>query len=136
VPCHETRRFEDLSSTHMRPHRVCPQQRLYSVWAYCDDPIFIVVGAERTLRAATVAPTQPPTTAAITNRPSRGTRVFVQRHLWPTYACEEHAGEGWAATVVSTTAHTCVVSFDFACAPDGSAFESERLATEALLLLL
>jgi hypothetical protein len=51
VPCHEARRFEDLSSTDMRPHRVCPQQRLYSVWAYCDDPIFIVVVAERTLRA-------------------------------------------------------------------------------------
>ena len=40
------------------------------------------------------------------------------------------------STVVSTTAHTCVVSFDFACAPDGSAFEPERLATKALLLLL
>jgi hypothetical protein len=83
-----------------------------------------------------VAPNQPPSTAAITGRPARGTRVFVQRHLWPTYACDEHAGEGWAATVESTTAHTCVVSFDFACAPDGSAFEPERLATEALLLLL
>ena len=83
-----------------------------------------------------VAPSQPPSTAAITGRPARGTRVFVQRHLWPTYECHEHAGEGWAATVESTTAHTCVVSFDFACAPNGSAFEPERLATEALLLLL
>ena len=32
-----------------------------------------------------VAPNQPPSTAAITGRPARGTRVFVQRHLWPTY---------------------------------------------------
>jgi hypothetical protein len=43
---------------------------------------------------------------------------------------------GWAATVVSSTHHTCVVSFDFARTADGAPFEPERLATDALLLLL
>jgi hypothetical protein len=82
------------------------------------------------------APSTPPTTAPITSRPSANTRVFVQRHLWPTYDCNEHAGLGWAATVVSSTHHTCVVSFDFARTADGAPFEPERLATDALLLLL
>ena len=51
-----------------------------------------------------------------------------------TYARVEHASKG-AATVVSTTTHTCVVSLT-SHVLYGSAFESERLAAEALQLLL
>ena len=37
-----------------RTTRVCPQERLYSIYMYLDDPICVVVGVERALRALRV----------------------------------------------------------------------------------
>ena len=49
-PCHQARRFEEHGE-RASGARVCPNQRLYSCYMWTDDPIFIVVGAERAVRA-------------------------------------------------------------------------------------
>ena len=49
-PCHQARRFEEHGE-RARGVRICPNQRLYSCYMWTDDPIFIVDGAERAVRA-------------------------------------------------------------------------------------
>ncbi|EOD07904.1 hypothetical protein EMIHUDRAFT_106273 [Emiliania huxleyi CCMP1516] len=51
-PCVPTRRYEDFG-TGPAPTTtfVCAQHRLYAVHMYTDDPVFIVVGVQRALRA-------------------------------------------------------------------------------------
>ena len=48
VPCHNTRRWEQ---SKLKGIEVCPQLRLYSAFMYTDDPIFLMVGVDRALRA-------------------------------------------------------------------------------------
>ncbi|KAL3893081.1 MAG: hypothetical protein SGPRY_014491, partial [Prymnesium sp.] len=49
--CHHSARYrkDQLSGA-----QVCPQQRFSTGFIYTDDPIFIVVGARRTIRAIKV----------------------------------------------------------------------------------
>ncbi|KAL3911925.1 MAG: hypothetical protein SGPRY_008513, partial [Prymnesium sp.] len=47
-PCHHTRRWAETSAGGVE---VCPQARLYGALMYTDDPIFVVVGADRGVRA-------------------------------------------------------------------------------------
>ena len=83
-----------------------------------------------------VVPMGPPNLGEVSGPLRPGTDVFVPKEIWPAYECNEHAGLGWAASVVSATKYTCVVSFTFACTPDGTPYENERLATSALKLLI
>ena len=72
----------------------------------------------------------------IHGRLRRDDAVFVPKELWPHETCNEHAGLGWAATVVSTTQHSTVVRFTYARAANGAVFEDERLLTSALKRLV
>ena len=51
--CQPNRRWQQ-AGVGETPLMVCAQQRLYSVYMYTDDPIFIVVGCQRTIRALRV----------------------------------------------------------------------------------
>ena len=83
------------------------------------------------------APTAPPNVSAIGDKALRqGDAVFVARRLWPDEPCDEHAGQGWAATVVRSTSETAVVSFTYARDEDGNLFANERLKVSSLLRLL
>ena len=81
-------------------------------------------------------PQQPPHLADIAEHLQRGDCVLVPRSVWPTYECAEHAGLGWAATVVSATKHTAVLHFKYARAENGARFSDERLATHVLKRIL
>ena len=51
-PCVPTRRYEDFGAGSAPTTTfVCAQHRLYAVHMYTDDPVFIVVGVQRALRA-------------------------------------------------------------------------------------
>ena len=51
-PCVPTRRYEDFGADSAPTTVfVCAQHRLYAVHMYTDDPVFIVVGVQRALRA-------------------------------------------------------------------------------------
>ena len=51
-PCVPTRRYEDFGAGSAPTTAfVCAQHRLYAVHMYTDDPVFIVVGVQRALRA-------------------------------------------------------------------------------------
>jgi len=51
-PCVPTRRYEDFGAGPAPTTIfVCAQHRLYAVHMYTDDPVFIVVGVQRALRA-------------------------------------------------------------------------------------
>ena len=56
-----------------------------------------------------------------------GRTVLVQQRLWPRYACHEHNGEGWEATVVSACAATAVVQFVRHTDRQGRLYANERL---------
>ena len=56
-----------------------------------------------------------------------GRRVLIPRHVWPRYACTEHGGRGWEATVVSATGVTVVVEFAHATDATGRGYQNERL---------
>lgn len=47
-PCHYTQRWNRNPTARVW---VCPQERLYGSLMYTDDPIFVVVGVERAMRA-------------------------------------------------------------------------------------
>lgn len=49
--CHNTSRFRKHKTSGVL---VCPQHRLYAAFMYTDDPIFMVVGANRAMRAISV----------------------------------------------------------------------------------
>lgn len=49
--CHRTRQYASLEEERARGIVVCPQQRLWFATMYTDDPIFVVVGARRAIRA-------------------------------------------------------------------------------------
>ncbi|KAL3926769.1 MAG: hypothetical protein SGPRY_003147, partial [Prymnesium sp.] len=52
--CHVTGRWanaEEASLTRLARVQVCPQARLYAALMYTDDPVFVVVGKRRMLRA-------------------------------------------------------------------------------------
>ena len=74
---------------------------------------------------------EPPQTApslkALDAVPRVGDSVFVPRECWPSYPCNEFAGEGWAATVQSKTKYTATVSFDYAHTSRGAPYADERL---------
>ena len=73
------------------------------------------------------APQAAPELAPLEGEPKVGDAVFVPREVWPSHACREHAGEGWAATVVATTKFTAVVRFTYARTADGRRYLDERL---------
>ena len=60
-------------------------------------------------------------------RAPRGDEVFVLRAAWPRYACNEHGGAGWAASIVRATPHTCTVSFKYATSQEGLQCADERV---------
>jgi len=72
-------------------------------------------------------PSQPPRLSDLDHEPAAGDSIFVLRAAWPRYACHEYGGAGWAATILETTRYTCLVSFDYACAPDGRPSADERV---------
>jgi hypothetical protein len=85
-------------------------------------------------RAAALAPPQPPQAPppppdlrplALDN--AVGRRVLVSRARWPQYACHEHGGAGWEATVSSATKTTAVVRFSFNTTADGRPYQNERV---------
>lgn len=109
---------------------------------------------ERTLEAVRAAPTLTParahpTAARELSVPSTGPTtveiyellkkedtVFIPKQVWPAEPCHEHAGLGWAATVVSATKHTALVRFRYARAANGAPFMDERLQTNVLRRLI
>ena len=73
-------------------------------------------------------PTQTaPTLRILDSVPQVGDSVFVPRECWPSYPCNEFAGEGWAATVRSKTRYTATVSFDHDQTARGLPYAEERL---------
>ena len=80
-------------------------------------------------------PAAPPTLTTFTTRPPAGARVFVPRAIFPREVCNEHAGEGWAAEVVSSTRFTCTLAWLHARTPSGGKYENVRLRTDALFAL-
>ena len=50
-PCHRTRRWRASEEERAAGVMVCPQHRLYAVLMYTDDPLWIIVGRQRTMRA-------------------------------------------------------------------------------------
>jgi hypothetical protein len=85
-------------------------------------------------RAAALAPPQPPQAPPPPPDPrplapdnAVGRRVLVSRARWPQYACHEHGGAGWEATVSSATRTTAVVRFSFATTADGRPYQNERV---------
>jgi len=87
---------------------------------------------------ATSPPIAPPSVAPqlapLAAPPAVGDAVFVPRAVWPRYACREHGGAGWAATVAAPpTRYTVVVSFVYARAPDGRLSADERVPLSALM---
>ena len=66
-----------------------------------------------------------PPVPPLTTSNARGRRVLVPRSLWPGYACTEHGGQGWEATVKRVERAWCaadgwcqVATVDFAFAMD------------------
>ena len=78
---------------------------------------------------ATKISSKPPDVA-----PPAGARVLVMRSAWPAYACEEHEGQGWEATVRSATGRTAMVSFTRARTVDGRRYEDTRIPLTLLRL--
>ena len=76
---------------------------------------------------APLPPQEAPSLKMLDSAPQVGDSVFVPRECWPSYPCNEFAGEGWAATVQSKTRYTATVSFDYAQTSRGAAYADERL---------
>ena len=66
-------------------------------------------------------------TSPCTSPPEVGEEVFIPRETWPTYACSEFDGLGWAATVCSATSRTAVVRFTNATTAAGRFYQNVRL---------
>ena len=62
-----------------------------------------------------------------------GRRVLVARNLWPSYACDENDGRGWAAHIVRFHQGVATVRFDHAVDPRGLPYPDERLLLRALV---
>ena len=73
------------------------------------------------------APPPPPDLRPLAPDNAVGRRVLVSRARWPQYACREHGGTGWEATVSSATRTTAVVRFSFATTADGRLYQNERV---------
>ena len=74
----------------------------------------------------------PPDATPLTVSNALGRRVLVPRAMWPAYACDEHMGVGWTATVVRCTAICARVSFVRATTPRGLPYEDVDVALDAL----
>ena len=72
-------------------------------------------------------PQEAPSLKTLDSAPQVGDSAFVPRECWPSYPCNEFAGEGWAATVQSKTRYTATVSFGYAQTSRGVAYADERL---------
>ena len=108
--------------------------------AVIQEPVAAAApGTPATPRAATAATPRaaatrplPRTPLPLTQPPRAGQRVLVPHELWPTFACQEHGGVGWAAVVLSATKYTALVRFEHATTADGRPYEPIRLCWEVL----
>ena len=83
--------------------------------------------SRKQVQTTPVPPQAAPSLKALDSAPRVGDSVFVPRECWPSYPCNEFAGEGWAATVQSKTRYTATVSFDYNHTSRGAPYADERL---------
>ena len=61
-----------------------------------------------------------------------GDLVIVASEAWPSYACQEHGGAGWSATVRRLSRSTATVSFNEARTRDGRPYQDARVPIPCL----
>ena len=85
------------------------------------------------LPAAPVPPAVAPDATPLTGYAGdAGRRVMIPRHVWPSDACDEFEGRGWAAVVVRVSRRVATVRFSSARDADGRRFPDERLDVAVL----
>ena len=57
---------------------------------------------------------------------------MIPRHVWPSYACTELEGRGWAAVIVRVSRRVATVRFTGARDADGRLFRNETLDVSVL----
>ena len=82
---------------------------------------------------APVPPIVAPDTTPLTGYAAdAGRRVMIPRHVWPSYACTELEGRGWAAVIVRVSRRVATVRFTGARDADGRLFRNETLDVSVL----